>query len=105
MLTVRQSLSDSVTQAVKDYDSLILEGAFLDPNVLKQYGKLILLTTRDDKRHKRQFLSHREKLLDFQGNEFKAARIVQEYLITEAKSLEVEIIDSDQRLTNHIKTV
>ena len=95
LLAVRQALSDSVTQVVKDYDSLILEGAFLDPNSLKEFGKFILLTTLDEKKHKQQFLSHREKLLDFQGNEFKAARMVQEYLITEAKSLEVEIIDSD----------
>jgi len=37
-----------------------------------------------------------EKLFDVKGNEFKAARMVQEYLIKEASELDIEIIESSE---------
>ena len=91
MLAVRSALSDAVADEIKDRDNFILEGAFLDPNLLIKTGKVILLVVLDEARHKKQFLNHREKLLDFTGNEFKAARIIQDYFIDEAKKLGVEI--------------
>lgn len=92
---VRNALKNAVLEKIKEEKDLILEGAFLDPYSLKEKGKVILLTTLDEKRHKDQFYKHREKLLDLRGEEFKAARIIQEYLIKEAKELGVEIIDNN----------
>lgn len=91
LLAVRDETREWVRKLITESD-FILEGAFLDPNDLNNFDKLILLVTTDEKQHKKQFLTHREKLLDFSGEEFKSARIIQDYLITEAKKLGVEIV-------------
>lgn len=52
----------------------------------------------DEDRHRRQFLHHREKMLDIAMNEFKAARMVQEYLLKEAQRLSVDILNNDRDL-------
>lgn len=105
LLAVRAALTKAVEKEIENYDSLILEGAFLDPRILMKYGKVILLTTTEEKKHKHQFLSHTEKLLDFRGNEFKAARIIQKYFIDEATELGVEIIENDTDVQENIKTI
>lgn len=98
MLAVRNALREAVIDEVKYRGDLILEGAFLDPVSLKKFGKVVLLTTMDESRHRRQFLRHREKLLDITMSEFRAARMVQEYLIEEAQRLGVDILDNDRDL-------
>ena len=95
LLAVRKALSGAITEEVKNWHSLILEAAFLDPSILQEIGKVILVITSDEKRHKKQFLHHRERLFDIGGNEFRAARIVQKYLVEEATGLNVQIIDND----------
>ncbi|MEK7164254.1 MAG: hypothetical protein AAB768_03900 [Patescibacteria group bacterium] len=92
LLLVRDTYRETVEQEIMKHDDLIMEGAFLDPNSLLRFGKPILLVTLDETKHKKQYLKHREKLLDFQGNEFRAARAIQEYLIIEAARLGIEII-------------
>src|SRR5437879_822303 len=77
-----------------------MEGAFLNPTSLKKLGQVILLTTLDEKLHKKHFLKHREKLLDLRGKEFKAARMNQEFLIEEAKKLKIQIINNDETLND-----
>lgn len=94
LMFVRNALKETVNNEIEKHESLILEAAFLDPNELKNKGRIILVTNQDEKKHKEYFLKHREKLLDFKGNEFKAARIVQEYLIKEAEKLDIEIISN-----------
>ena len=94
LLSVRNALKEEVSREVLNKDNFILEGAFLDPKTLNEYGRTILLICNDEKLHKKYFYRHREKLLDFKGEEFKAARIIQEYLIKEALELSVEIIDN-----------
>jgi 2-phosphoglycerate kinase len=96
LMSVREALKDAVVSEIKIKETFILESAFLDPNVVNKYGKVILLTTMDESRHRTQFLTHIEKILDFRGNEFRSARIVQDYLISEAKNLNIKIIDNDQ---------
>ncbi len=95
LLSVREALNQAVIDELQKHDQIIMEGAFFDPDSLKNLGRVILLTTIDEKRHRKQFLSHREKMLDIKNNQFKAARIIQGYLIEEAKSLGLEIIDSN----------
>lgn len=94
LLAVRQALQNVVNTELTGTKDFVLEGAFLDPNQLKGLGRMILLTTTDENRHKKQFLTHREKSLDFAGAEFESARIVQKYLMQEAKHLNIEIVDN-----------
>lgn len=94
LLAVRDVLRSAIEREIKLHEDLILECAFLDPNTLIKLGKPMLLVVLNEEKHKKQFLSHREKILDFQNNEFKAARLVQEYLIAEAKELGIEIVVS-----------
>jgi 2-phosphoglycerate kinase len=94
LLKVRKSLTEFVSTQAYISDNFVMEGAFLDPNLLIHIGKPILIVTKDEETHKRRFLMHREKLLDIYQNEFRAARIVQEHLIKEANKLRVEIMDS-----------
>ncbi len=104
LLAVRETLKEFVkTEVDKQHGKgFILEAAFLDPNLLKNSGEAVLITVPDKARHKRQFLSHREKVFDFSGSEFKAARIVQEYLVPEAKGLNIPILVNDDRLDESI---
>ncbi|MDP1743154.1 MAG: hypothetical protein Q8L51_00005, partial [Candidatus Amesbacteria bacterium] len=90
---VRDTYRDIVEQEITKHDDLIMEGAFLDPNSLIKFGKPMLLIISDEDKHKRQFLKHREKLLDIHNNEFKTARIIQDFLINEAKGLGIEIVE------------
>jgi len=85
-----------VENKINALSNFILEAAFLDPVRLRKLGKMILLTTVDENQHKKQFLHHREKLFDFNNNEFRAARLLQQCLIKEAKHLGVEIINNDK---------
>lgn len=92
LLAVRRALNEAVDEEVKENDNLIMEGAFLDPQSIKIFGRTVLLVIRDEQKHKKQFLHHREKLFDFNGNEFKAGRMIQDYLISEATRLGTEIM-------------
>ncbi len=91
---VRVALSDVVNKEVQSHDEVV-EGAFLDPNLLKNYGKLILVITSDEKQHRNQFFKHRENN-ETSLEEFKAARIIQDFLINEAKNLGVEIMENNK---------
>lgn len=89
---VRHALNEAITGEINENNNSIIEGAFLDPNSLTKFGRVILLITVDEQQHRKQFLKHREKLFDFKGNEFKSARLIQDFLIDEAKELNIEII-------------
>ncbi len=94
LMLVRDTYREVVEKEILKSTNLIIEGAFLDPNSLLKLGKPILLVTLDEGKHKSQYLKHREKLLNFQGNEFMAARIIQEYFIKEAIRHRVEIVEN-----------
>lgn len=89
-------MQDAVTEYIEKHEDHVLEGAFLDPNLIIKLGRPILVIVNDEARHKKLFLTHREKLLDFRGNEFKAARMIQDYLIDEARQLGIEVINNDR---------
>lgn len=105
LFAVRKALQFAVEREVKRRNgSFVLEAAFLDPKTLASLGKIILLTTMDEARHKRQFLHHREKLLDITDGEFRAARINQKYLVDEANKLGIPIIDNNENLERSLAT-
>ncbi|OGN03339.1 MAG: hypothetical protein A2651_02545 [Candidatus Yanofskybacteria bacterium RIFCSPHIGHO2_01_FULL_42_12] len=91
---VRRALAESVAEEVKNHNEVIMEGAFLDPNLLKDLGKLILVITSNEEQHRKQFFQHREESED-NISEFEAARIIQDFLIDEAKGLNVEIKENE----------
>ena len=93
LLAVREALRNDVIKNIESQGQFVLEGAFLDPLSLKNFGELILLIVTDEEKHKKQYFRHREKLLDFSKIEFKVARIIQQYLINEAKELGIQIKD------------
>lgn len=93
---VRKSMSPYMSKEISQHkDSLILEGAFLDPGALNGLGKLILIITSDESKHRSQYFQHREQS-DIQIENFKAVRIIQNYLIDKAKSYTVEILENRQ---------
>ncbi len=95
LLFVRGELRNEVNSKIRKQEKpFIIEVAFLDPGQLLKAGSGVLLTTTDKRRHKKQFLHHREKIFDFAGNEFRAARMIQDYLIKEAGKLNIAVLDN-----------
>ncbi len=92
---IREVLVDAVNKKIQNHKEIVMEGAFLDPNLLKDQGKLILVITSDEKQHNEQFFNHREKN-EANLEEFKATRIIQDFLINEAKDLNIEIIENNK---------
>jgi 2-phosphoglycerate kinase len=92
---VRRNMVPYIQEEIEKYpDILILECAFLDPEQVMSKGKIILLTKKDEESHRKQFFAHRkenEKSLEH----FKAARIIQDFLIEEAKNYPVEIVENN----------
>lgn len=95
LTSVRQAFDKFIQNEIKRKDQFVLEGAFLNPLSFKDKGILILIVTTDEKKHQKQYFQHREKLLDITHSEFRAARIIQEFLIKEAKGLGIKIIEND----------
>ena len=90
---VRNILADVVNKEIQNHDEVVMEGAFLDPNLLKSVGEVILVVTLDEKQHRDRFFNHREKN-EANLEEFKAARIIQDFLVKEAEDLNIEIIEN-----------
>jgi 2-phosphoglycerate kinase len=90
----RLSMSPYVMNEISKYtNNLILEGAFLDPEKLSNLGKLMLVVTLDESKHRDQYFHHREKN-DKHIESFTAARIIQSYLIKEAGKFNAEVIEN-----------
>lgn len=98
LLLVRKELASVVEEKIKNQTDYLLEAAFLDPLKISRWGRAILLTVTDEKQHWRQFLHHREKLFDWRKQEFKAARMIQDYLIVEAKKIGIEIVNNNGKV-------
>lgn len=92
---VRENMVPYIQEEIERYpDELIFECAFLDPEQVIGKGKLILLTKKDEESHRKQFFAHREEN-EKSLEHFKAARIIQNYLIEEAKKYNVEIVENN----------
>jgi 2-phosphoglycerate kinase len=92
---VRKSMALYVHKELSKFSGRsIIEGAFLDPEMLAKLGKLVLVVTSDESKHRVQYFQHREQNLTTIEN-FKAARMLQEHLQTEALTYDVEILEND----------
>jgi 2-phosphoglycerate kinase len=92
---VRNNMVSYIQEEIEKYpNELILECAFLDPEQVKNLGKIILLTKKDEESHRKQFFTHREEN-EKSLEHFKAARIIQNYLVEEAKKYNVEIMENN----------
>ena len=74
-------------------EGCIAEAAFLDPASLKHEGLVILITVPDEKKHQRQFWEHRTEDA-FTNGQFENARLIQNFLIKEAKELKIATIEN-----------
>ena len=92
---VRKHMDPYIQREVEKYpNELIIECAFLDPEPFVGIGRIILLTKRDEEAHRRQFFADREE--NESGLEhFRAARIIQDFLIEEAVRHSFEIIENN----------
>ncbi len=90
---VRDALKDEVLSKLINYRGIV-EGAFLDPHILRGQGQMQLIVTRDEARHKNYFFQHRPESQE-NLDEFRAARLVQDYLIQEATELGIGIIENN----------
>jgi len=92
LMAVRNSMAPYVGREVSKFvDSLIIEAAFLDPSILSTQGRMILVTAINEQVHHSQFFKNREQNSEtIEG--FAAARMLQEFLVEEAKRYSVEII-------------
>ncbi len=92
---VRKNMIPYIEEEIEKYPTtLILECAFLDPKQVINKGKIILLTKKDEEGHRKQFFAHREEN-EKSLEHFKASRIIQDFLIEEAKNYPVEIIENN----------
>ena len=90
LLFVRDRLRNIVRDAIYTRENILIEGAFLDPHDLMQWGQGILVVTRNYEKHHGQFFIHRQASEETKS-EFAAARIVQEFLIEEATRIDIKI--------------
>lgn len=91
---VRKSMQPYVVAAITSNPDCIFEVAFLDPHDYLDTAQLYLITTPDEQRHRKQFFQER-MITNDTTSEFTASRLVQDYLISEAKALNVPIIVND----------
>ncbi len=92
---VRENMITYIEEEIKKYPhELILECAFLDPEQVINKGRVLLLTKMDEDGHRKQFFTHREEN-EKSLEHFKASRIIQDFLIKEAKNYPIEIIENN----------
>lgn len=93
LLSVRKALHPTIAAHIKKQrGGFVLEAAFLDPRQFLKTGDVILLAP-SAKDHERQFFIHRKKDA-FHKAQFRNARIIQGFLVAEAKRLGVPVISS-----------
>lgn len=92
---VRENMVTYIQAEIEKYpNELILECAFLDPEQVINKGRVILLTKIDEQEHRKQFFANREEN-EKSLEHFKASRMIQDYLIKEAKNYPVEIVENN----------
>jgi 2-phosphoglycerate kinase len=95
---VRASMAPYVAGEVsKHLDSFIFEAAFLDPNELNNLGRSVLVVTSDEEKYRRQYFKHREQNNKNQET-FRAARMLQAYLLEEARGLEIMVVENNGKM-------
>lgn len=97
LLAVRAAMNPYVLEIIgQTQTKSVIEGAFLNPSVLTQFTNGILVTRKNEKPHRLQFLIHRPNQTS--STSYQASRIIQTYLLSEAKQLHIQSIESDYTL-------
>lgn len=104
LLAVREAMAGFVGKEIQNKNKTIIEGAFLDPNKLIRHGKMLLIVTTDESGHKKHFFEHRPENQD-NIDEFRSARMVQDYLIEEARNLDITIIENNDELLSQLEEI
>lgn len=94
LIAVRKKLAPFVLKKVNQIDKTIIEAAFLDPSQLSGLGECLLVVTANEKRHQQHFFEHRVNNQETQ-EEFRTARIIQDFLIKEAKNKFIKILENN----------
>jgi 2-phosphoglycerate kinase len=97
-LNVRKALHPTIAGWLKKHRrGFVLEAAFLDPRRFLKTGDVILLAP-SAKDHRHQFFIHRKKNVVRNSMHFKNARVIQRYLIEEARQLGIPISRNGDRI-------
>ncbi len=92
LLAVRSSMRPYVDRELAKYANVIFEAAFLDPAGYSS-NDLFLVVTADKSKHRSQFFDQRQEMAETL-EEFTAARMIQDYLLDEAKRLDIKVIEN-----------
>ena len=96
LLSVRDTMNLPVVEVLTNLnEASIIEGAFIDPQNVASYGKILLLVQENETIHRKQFFKHREYSKDIEQS-FIAARYLQEDLISEAVDLKIPKFSSKE---------
>lgn len=88
---VREYMQNDVRDELAKYDQVIFEAVFIDPAQYQNKANTFLIATSDETEHRKHFFE-RWPETDERIESFRAVRIIQEYLIEEAKDLGIKII-------------
>jgi len=100
LVGVRNAYKDLVAKEIASYkDGYVVEAAFLDPASLKDNGAVMLITVPSEEKHRGQFLVHRTEDA-FTNGQFENARIIHEFLMQEAKELNIPVLENDGDLNS-----
>lgn len=98
LLNVRNALHPTIAKQLEKYRrGFVLEAAFLDPKKLMKKGDHILLVAPPLREHRKQFFVHRKNDA-FHRAQFRNARVIQQYLISEARELGIPITRNGNRI-------
>ncbi len=100
LLAVRKSVRPYVERELAQRPDVIFEASFLDPQNTKG-DNLYLVVTPDEYKHRGQFFRERKKFHPQYGSNeleegFRASRLIQDYLLREAKGLNVTVVQNNQ---------
>ncbi len=93
---VRSSLGPYVEAEINRHKDLIFEAAFIDPTYYESKAKLLLIVTLNEEKHRKHFFNHRVKSQETEEG-FRAARLIQSYLIKESEKLNVTMIENEDK--------
>lgn len=97
LLNVRKALHPTIAKQLKKYRrGFVLEAAFLDPKKLMKADH-VLLVAPPLREHRRQFFVHRKNDA-FHRAQFRNARVIQQFLIAEARQLGIPITRNGNRI-------
>jgi 2-phosphoglycerate kinase len=96
-LAVREAFQKYIAKELSLHGvGYVAEAVYIDPTAVQDSESIVtLLVTNNEDQHYSHFFLHREHSEE-ENTQFKAARYIQEYLVEEATSLRVKIIENNQ---------